>query len=116
MEPDEDNYVDGPDEDDFDENMMEIMFELSAYMMTTNDENDDGNEDGSDDDENNANTARRNQQTGWTYITPGDIQEHPAVTISIDGVDQCLLVKAREEVPAVLNRLKKSSLASAHAI
>ena len=66
MEPNEDNYVDGPDEDDFDENMMETMFELSAYVAT-NDENDDNNEDGSDDDENNANTARRNQQTGWTY-------------------------------------------------
>ena len=106
MEPNEDNYVDGPDEDDFDENMMETMFELSAYVAT-NDENDDDNEDGSDDDENNANTARRNQQTGWTYITPGDIGEHPVVTISIDGVDQRLLVKAREEVPAVLNKIKE---------
>ena len=109
MEPNEDNYVDGPDEEDFDENMMETVFELSAYV-TTNDENNDDNEDESDDDENNnanANTARQNQQTGGTYITPGDIREHPVVTISIDGVDQRLLVsKAREEVPAVLNKIK----------
>ena len=112
MEPNEDNYVDGPDEDDFDENMMETMFELSAYV-TTNDENNDDNEDESDDDENNnanANTARQNQQTGWTYITPpGNIREHPVVTISIDGVD-----KAREEVPAVLNKIEAKL--SAHAI
>jgi hypothetical protein len=104
----EDDYVDGTDEEDFDENMMETMFELSAYV-SSNDENNDNNEDGSDDDENNndnTNPARRNQQTGWTYLTPGDLREHPVVTISIDGVDQRLLVKAREEVPAVLNNIK----------
>ena len=41
---------------------------------------------------------------GWTHLTGSN---RPEVFISIDGVDSCLLDRAREEVPLVILNLKK---------
>jgi hypothetical protein len=104
MEADDDEeseHAGGSDEDDVDDNMMESMFELCAYVENNNDDEDDS------DDENNLNlnaTRQSANQAGWTYLTTG---EDLSVTISIDGVDQRLLAKAREEVPAVLDKIKR---------
>ena len=40
----------------------------------------------------------------WTYLTGPD---SPEVSISIDGVDNRLLNRARQEVPAVLLKMKR---------
>ena len=108
-----DQYVGGTEEEDVDDNMMDSLFELSAYVSfndNDNDENDDESED-----ESNVNPVRllgvRNiggaGSQGWTYLTAGDGVPAPDVTISIDGVDQRLLARAREEVPAVLDKIKR---------
>ena len=95
---------------DVDEIMMDSMFELSAYEGIDYEEGDES------DDNNDANvyeaaaTAPANQGD-WTYLTGDAVQQHPVVNISIDGFDQQLLAKAREEVPLVLEKIKKSSLA-----
>ena len=39
----------------------------------------------------------------WNYLSPTDLP----VTISIDGIDNTLLSRARDEVPIALNRLKQ---------
>lgn len=104
-----DHHVGGPEED-VDDDMMDSMFELSAYVSFN--DNDDNND--ASDDENFVSPAQRsagrNATCGathdWTYLT-GDGVLAPEVTISIDGVDQRLLAKAREEVPAVLDKIKR---------
>jgi hypothetical protein len=96
----------GGGHDDVDEIMMDSMFELCAY------EGNDYEEEDESDDNNDANvyeaavTAPANQG-GWTYLTGDAVQQHPVVNISIDGVDQQLLAKAREEVPLVLEKIKR---------
>ena len=44
---------------------------------------------------------------GWTYLTGDNVVIAPDVIISIDGVDQRLLARAREEVLAVLDKIKR---------
>ncbi|KAI2503222.1 hypothetical protein MHU86_11245 [Fragilaria crotonensis] len=69
--------------EDVDNSMMETMYNLSAYVSGSNNDEDDNVE--SDDD------------------ASGQCE----VSISIDGIDNRLLDRAREEVPAVLLNLKK---------
>jgi hypothetical protein len=93
--------------EDVDNSMMETMFNLSAYVSGTN--NDDNNDDESDDDVAFSQQGGRNNRQdaasqGWTYLTGSN---QPEVFISIDGVDNRLLDRAREEVPTVLLKLKK---------
>jgi hypothetical protein len=49
---------------------------------------------------------------GWTYLT-GDVLA-PDVVISIDGADHRLLARAREEVPAVLEKIKEKLFGKRH--
>jgi hypothetical protein len=97
--------------EDVDNHMIETMFELSAYVS------DNGEEDVESDDEgggllgrgtrNNGQDASR----GWTYLTGTD---RPNVSISIDGVENRLLDRAREEVPAVLLKVKQKLSGKRH--
>lgn len=107
---DDDNFVHGGVEGDVDYNMMDSLFQLSSYVS------DNDKEDESDDDKNEeeypAQSQRRNGSDAanhaagcWTFLT-GDALS-PDVTISIDGVDHRLLARAREEVPAVLEKIKR---------
>jgi hypothetical protein len=111
-----DHYV-GGNEEDVDDNMVDSLFELSAYVSYDGNNNDNDNDDEEiDDDENNVNPAQLltggggmmvvQVAQGWTYHT-GDVVVAPDVTISIDGVDQRLRARAREEVPAVLDKIKR---------
>ena len=96
-----------------DDNMMDSLFELSAYVS----DNDNDKEDESDADNEDFPTLlpRRNGSDashGWTYLT-GDALA-PDVAISIDGVDHRLLARAREEVPAVLDKIKRKLFGKRH--
>jgi hypothetical protein len=110
-----DHYVGGT-EVDVDESMMDALFKLSAYVgFNDNDNNDIVDEESNN--ENNVIPARlpargRNVcgtgSQGWTYLTGDGVQDAVRdVTISINGVDQRLLDRAREEVPAVLEKIKQ---------
>jgi hypothetical protein len=102
------NYIGGDIIDDVDHEMMESMFNLSAYVS-----------EGDNDDESDGSSATvpshqpaREGATiqGWTYLTGN---KAPAtITISIDGVDRRLLDKAREEVPIVLENIKRKIFGS----
>jgi hypothetical protein len=98
MEEDQ-NYVGGID--DVDHMMMESLFDLSAYTSDDNGRNDDES-DGSS-------TVPSMSSQGWTYLVGN---KAPAVSISIDGVDHRLLDKARQEVPTVLDNIKKKVFGS----
>jgi hypothetical protein len=91
MEEDQ-NYVD--------HKMMESLFDLSAYTSDDNGRND-CESDGSS-------TVPSSSSQGWTYLVGN---KAPAVSISIDGVDHRLLDKARQEVPTVLDNIKRKSSA-----
>ena len=87
--------------------MMETMFNLSAYLSGSN--NDEDNDVDSDDDSSSQELGVRNNCQNaasqvWTHLTGSN---RPEVFISIDGVDSCLLDRAREEVPLVILNLKK---------
>ena len=99
MEEDQ-NYVGGIDGVD-QHKMMESLFDLSAYTSDDNGENDDES-DGSS-------TVQSSSSQGWTYLVGN---KAPAVSISIDGVDHRLLDKARQEVPIVLDNIKKKVFGS----
>ena len=77
------------------------MFNLSAYVSGRNDEDDD---DESDSELGGTSNGSNTSSQGWTYLT-GSCR--PKIFISIDGVDKCLLNRAREEAPAVLMNVKK---------
>jgi hypothetical protein len=109
----DDNQYGGVNEDciggmeDFDNSMMETMFNLSAYVSGSNKEED--NDVDSDDDASSQlgvrNICQNAASQGWTHLTGSS---RPEVYLSIDGVDNRLLHRAREEVPLVLlNLLKK---------
>ena len=108
----DDDQNEGANEDllggieDVDNSMMETMYNLSAYVSGSNNDEDDDVE--SDDDASGQCGVRNNCQDaasrGWTYLTGSN---RPEVSISIDGIDNRLLDRAREEVPAVLLNLKK---------
>jgi hypothetical protein len=93
--------------EDVDNNMIETMFDLSAYLSDNEDEDDDIN---SDDDDcggqprDGRNHGQDLSSQRWTYLTGPDA---PEVSISIDGVDNPLLDRARQEVPAVLLKMKR---------
>jgi hypothetical protein len=94
--------------DNVDNSMMESLFNLSAYVSgTINNDNDDDESD--DDDSYSQHGGRNNCQDAashqWTYLTRSKQPEE--VFISVDGVDNCLLDRAREEVPSVLLKLKR---------
>ena len=98
---------------DVDDNMMDSLFKLSAYVS----DNDNDKEDESDADNEDFPTLlpRRNGSDashGWTYLT-GDALA-PDVAISIDGVDHRLLARARKEVPAVLDKIKRKLFGKRH--
>jgi hypothetical protein len=107
----DDDQYEGANEDllggieDVDNSMMETMFNLSAYVSGSNNDEDD---DESDDDTSSQRGLRNNchdvASQGWTYLTGSN---RPDVSISIDGINNRLLDKAREEVPVVLRNLKK---------
>jgi hypothetical protein len=91
--------------DNVDNNMIETMFDLSAYLS----DNEDNNNVGSDDDDTGglppgARNHGQDASQRWTYLTGPDA---PEVSISIDGVDNRLLDRARQEVPAVLLKMKR---------
>lgn len=88
-------------EDDVNSNMMEMMFDLSAYVSGRNDQDDD---DECDDELGGTSNSGDTSGQGWTYLTGSN---RPEVFISVDGVDNRLLDRAREEVPAVLMNIKK---------
>jgi hypothetical protein len=94
--------------DNVDNSMMESLFNLSAYVSGTN--NDDNDDDESDDDDSYLQHGGRNNRQDaashqWTYLTGSN---RPAeVFIAIDGVNNRLLDRAREEVPSVLLKLKR---------
>ncbi len=81
--------------------MMETMLNLSAYASGSNN-NEDNNVD-SDDDASSQLGVRNNCQNaasqGWTHLTGSN---RPEVFISIDGVDNRVLDRARKEVPRVV--------------
>jgi hypothetical protein len=94
--------------DDVDNSMMESLFNLSAYVSGTNkDDNDDDESD--DDDSYSQHGGRNNHQDAashqWTYLTGSN--RPVEVFISINGVDNRLLDRAREEDPSVLLKLKR---------
>jgi hypothetical protein len=104
----DDDLIGGMDED-VDNSMMETMFNLSAYLSGTNNEEDQHDNVESDDDAaRQGGGARDNRHDaasrGWTYLTGSN---QPEVFVSIDGVDNRLLDRAREEIPAVLLKLKR---------
>jgi hypothetical protein len=99
MEEDDPNYVGGID--DIDNKMMESLFDLSAYAS-----NDDG---GNDDESDSSSAGQSSSSQGWTYLVGN---KAPAVSISIDGVDLRLLEKARDEVPTVLDNIKRKVFGS----
>ena len=92
--------------EDVGNSMMETMFNLSAYVSGSNNNEDNNFE--SDDDASSQLGVRNNHQNaasqGWTHLTGPN---RPLVFISIDGVDNPLLDRARKEVPLVLLNLKK---------
>jgi hypothetical protein len=88
-------------EDDVDNNMMEMMFNLSAYVSGRNDQDHD---DESDDELGGTSNSGDTFGQGWTYLTGSN---RPEVIISFDGVDNLLLDRACEEVPAVLMNIEK---------
>ncbi|KAI2500025.1 hypothetical protein MHU86_14480 [Fragilaria crotonensis] len=108
----DDDQYEGANEDllggieDVDNSMMETMFNLSAYVSGSNNDEDD---DESDDDTSVQHGVRTNcddvASQGWTYLTGCN---RPEVSISIDGIDNRLLDRAREEVTVVLLNLKKN--------
>jgi len=117
MEDDEecndDNYVPGGVEGDVDYNMMDSLFQLSAYVS------DNDKEDESDDDNEDYPTPLQPSRNGsdvanhgWTYLA-GDVLA-PDVVILIDRVDHRLLARAREEVPAVLDKIKRKLFGKRH--
>ena len=69
-------------EEEDDDNLQEMMYDLSAYINPEEDQ-----------DENEGNTGE------WRTV------DNPPVVLSIDGVQQRLFDCAREEVPAVLANL-----------
>jgi hypothetical protein len=88
-------YVRGSD--DVDHKMMESLFDLSAAYTSNNN--------GGNDDESDGNSAVPSSSSqGWTYLIEN---KAPAVTISIDGVDHRLLDMACQDVPTVLDNIKK---------
>jgi hypothetical protein len=92
------NYVGGIDE--VYNKMMESL-DLSAYAS---------NGDGGHDDESNGSSAVSSLSSPcWTYLVGN---RAPAVCISIDGVDHRLLDKARQEVPTVLDNMKREFFGS----
>ena len=89
---------DGPEEEDVDNRMMmETMLAPSADAREIRDDVDD---DESDDEIVDDNMSCQ----GWTYLSGST---RPEVFISVDGVDNRLLDRAREEIPAVLMNIKK---------
>ena len=93
--------------DNVDNNVIETMFDLlGAYLS------DKANKDNIDSDYDNsgglpldARNHGHNVSQCWTYLTGPDT---PEVSISpIDGVDNCLLDRACQEVPAVLLKMKR---------
>jgi hypothetical protein len=93
------SYVGGSD--DVDHKMMEPLFVLSAYTS-----NDDG---GNDDESDGSSAVPSSSSQGWTYLVGN---KAPSVTISIEGVDHWLLDEARQEVPTVLDNIKKKVFGS----
>ena len=103
----DDNHYGGVNEDliggieDAGNSMMETMLNLSAYVSGSNN-NEDNNVD-SDDDASSQLGVRNNCQNaarqGWTHLTGSN---RPEVFISIDGIDNRVLDRARKEVPRVL--------------
>jgi hypothetical protein len=91
---------------DVDHEMMDTLFDLSACLSSDDDDDDD---DESDSTSHQVEDATHGQ--GWTYLIGNN--RTPAVTISIDGVDQRLLDRARQEVPEVLQRIKKKVFGTA---
>ena len=99
------NFIGGGIDDDVDHEMMESMFDFSAYVSEGNDDDDESDESSSGPLPGHAATS----QQGWTYLTGN---KTPDVSISIDGVDHRLLEKAREEVPIVLGNIKRKIFGS----
>ena len=81
--------------------MIETTFNLSTYVSGTNNE---GNEDESDEEIDETRNRGDTSCQGWTFLTGSN---RPEIFISVDGVDKRLLDRAREEVPAVLMKIKK---------
>ena len=81
--------------------MIETTFNLSTYVSGTNNE---GNEDESDEEIDETRNRGDTSCQGWTFLTGSN---RPEIFISVDGIDKRLLDRAREEVPAVLMKIKK---------
>lgn len=94
--------------DDVDNDMIETMFDLSEYLSDNEDE-DDVNSD--DDDSGGLPLERGDASQRWTYLTGPN---EPEVSISIDGVDKRLLDRTRQEVPAVLLKIKRKLCGKRH--
>ena len=84
--------------------MIETTFNLSAYGSGTNNEDNEEDDDESDEEVDETRNRGDTSCQGWTYLTGSN---RPEVFISVDGVDKRLLDRAREEVPAVLMKIKK---------
>ncbi|KAI2505089.1 hypothetical protein MHU86_9365 [Fragilaria crotonensis] len=99
--------------EDVDNNMIDTMFDLSAYVS----DNDDEDADSDDDLDSGPNLGGRNNgrdhvSQGWTYLSGPDA---PNISISIDGgVDKRLLERARQEVPTVLLKVKRKIYGKRH--
>jgi hypothetical protein len=98
--------------EDVDNDMIDTMFNLSAYVS----DNDDEDVDSDDDHDSGPNLGGRNNgrdhvSQGWTYLTGPDA---PNISISIDGVDKRLLERARQEVRTVLLKVKRKIYGKRH--
>ena len=90
--------------EDVHNDMIEMTFNLSAYISRTNNEDNEDDDDESDEELDETRNRGGTSCQGWTYLTESN---RPEVFISVDGVDKRLLDRAREEVPAVLMKIKK---------
>jgi hypothetical protein len=89
----------------------ETMFNLSANVSSSYiDEDDDKSDDDTCGQHGMRNKCQDAASQGWTYLTESNCQE---VSISIDGIDNRLLDRARKEVPVVLLNLKKELIQGA---
>ena len=78
--------------EDVDAGMLNPVYDLSAGVSSNDDEND-----GRDD-------SAQSQQ-GWNILMGS--RRPSSVSISLDGVDSCLLKKAQHEVPEVIKQIKE---------
>ena len=94
--------------EDVDNNMIDTMFDLSAYVSDNDDKDvecdDDHNAGGLLLGGRNNHHGQDHVSRGWTCLTGPNA---PEVSISINGIDDRLLERARQEVPSVLLKVKR---------